>query len=796
MKVTKSPPLNLDSDPLVNDTNADQPVTAVSSASGLTSPPDTGPWLGAKKQKRAKPKQRWTYPIAFLASILWIGSLIAFVLGFQSRVGPFDFDPFILGIFTLLALGPLGFVFFAAYALGQGQWFGDEARRTQTLADHMITPAAIAIGDTSLLLEKIRSEITAAATAANLARDEIGALGKVLAVETQRLTEAAADSTKSAYEMSTALGQERNALGAMSKTLDDQVARINEAVTRNARLIVDASEVADTQIREAENILAARTIDLSAAANDAAATARLASDGIGAEIERLNTAGLQFNDQVHGVQDALARQVDVLNETALGLRNEQDQLDSALVARRAQLADMIAQSRDAADAVNQTTHDATQQMERLSQISKERAEELNEAARNHRAALASAAIESLSAIADASSRHRDLLLEQTQDLIDTMNQAAQQAQASAEAHINTANNQLSQMSEAAFGAGQQAEAMFAARLDDARTLIEQSVRLAEEAGARSAEQLSRNLGSTRDAVNQFADLLADFEHRIGTLPNEANRQAQLASERLAEGIASGIAHMAEAAKKVAEETLAIDARFQERVRKNYQALGEAVRQLEQVASVTKATLAAQVAAKDAVTQTSTAPRPALQRPSPPRPPVQPPGPTEAERPRLRLTPTESDTQVSSVFDRARPIAAKEDPVSWKDLLTAIDDKPVDDEQLADQMVQEIRLLQIDTPNMLPRPQIDEIAALINKNDLRDARNRVKQAAGSIVQQLARRLASNPALSAKVRRFVSRQSAVLASAAARDRDGFLTATLLANEQGRVFLLMEAALSELI
>jgi hypothetical protein len=254
--------------------------------------------------------------------------------------------------------------------------------------------------------------------------------------------------------------------------------------------------------------------------------------------------------------------------------------------------------------------------------------------------------------------------------------------------------------------------------------------------------------------------------------------------------------MAEAAKKVAEETLAIDARFQERVRKNYQALGEAVRQLEQVASVTKATLAAQVAAKDAVTQTSTAPRPALQRPSPPRPPVQPPGPTEAERPRLRLTPTESDTQVSSVFDRARPIAAKEDPVSWKDLLTAIDDKPVDDEQLADQMVQEIRLLQIDTPNMLPRPQIDEIAALINKNDLRDARNRVKQAAGSIVQQLARRLASNPALSAKVRRFVSRQSAVLASAAARDRDGFLTATLLANEQGRVFLLMEAALSELI
>jgi hypothetical protein len=36
---------------------------------------------------------------------------------------------------------------------------------------------------------------------------------------------------------------------------------------------------------------------------------------------------------------------------------------------------------------------------------------------------------------------------------------------------------------------------------------------------------------------------------------------------------------------------------------------------------------------------------------------------------------------------------------------------------------------------------------------------------------------------------------LAGAASRDRDGFLTATLLANEQGRIFLLMDAALSEL-
>ncbi len=824
MKVTKSSPLNLESDTPATEPSVTAPKVApkraaakastksiTAKAEAMPTSPDSAPTgsqrslfvsgsagksrSASKKAKKPKRTGSWAYPIAGLASFLWIGSLIAFVLGFQSRVGPFDFDPFLIGVFTLLAMGPIGFVFFAAYALTQGRRFGEETRRTQTLADHMITPAAIAIGDTGALLTGIRAEIDAATAAAKLAQEEIGVLGRVLAGETQRLIEAAANSTKSAHEMSGSLAQERQALDAMTKTLDDQVGRINDAVSRQARLVVDSAEVADAQIREAESALAARTSDLSAAANEAAATARSAGEDIGKEVERLKDAGVNFNEQVHFVQDGLVKQVTVLNDAAQGLRNDQEQLDAALVTRRSQLSDLISQSREAAEAVDQTAREAGQQIERLSQISKERAEELNEAARSHRSALASAAIESLGAITDASGRHKDLLLQQTQHLVDAMNMAAEQAQNSAQAQIAAANSHLAQMSEAAFGASQQAEAMFAARLEDARNLIEQSVRLTEEAGARSAEQLSRNLGSIRDAVNQFADLLADFEHRIGALPNEAARQAEAASERLAEGIASGIAHMANAAKAAAEETLAVDARFQDRVRRNYQALGDAVRQLEQAASVTKASIAAEVAAKDAVATTSTAGRPPLQRPSPTSRPA--PAPLDPSRQRLRLTPTEGDAELSTVFGRTSqyPTAPKDDQVSWKDLLTSIDDKPMDDDQLADLMVQEGRGMQLESQNVLPRPRIDEIAASINAGDLKGARNRVKRMAGPAVQQLARRLASNPSLANKVRRFVSRQTAVLAGAASRDRDGFLTATLLANEQGRIFLLMDAALSEL-
>jgi hypothetical protein len=127
-------------------------------------------------------------------------------------------------------------------------------------------------------------------------------------------------------------------------------------------------------------------------------------------------------------------------------------------------------------------------------------------------------------------------------------------------------------------------------------------------------------------------------------------------------------------------------------------------------------------------------------------------------------------------------------------LTSIEDSPVDDDQLAEQLIHEISGMRIDAQSILPRARIDEIAAAINVGDHDGAMDQVSRLAPSDIHRLARRLNSDRDLMARAERFVDHQAAMIAEASSRDREGFLTPTLLSNEQGRAYLLLTAALSD--
>lgn len=815
---------------------------------------------------RAAANPAKVYALAGLATVLWTGSLVAFVYGFNARIGPFEFDPFTLILFSLMALGPVGFMAFAAFALTQGARFGVEARRVKALADEMVGPAALAAGQTGAAVASIRNEIDSAVAAAVKARLELTQLRDALAEETQRLLDAAATSTRTAESLTNVMGQERAAMGAMAGTMDSQADRVMESVARQARMVSEASDLAETQLREAEATLVARAADLTAAASDTQDAALRASQVLERQIERLVLASHDVNHQAQAIETSMARQGDELASAADALTQDRRAFDDAFNTRQTQLAELIQHSMDAAEAVGQSVADASIQFERLAEVGIGRAEEIGEAARHHRAAMASAAVESLSALTEASLRHREVLMHQTQDMVQAMLQAAEDARYAADAQVTNARSHMDQLSETAFSTGQQAEAMFEARLNEARSLIDQSARLAEEAASRSTEQLSQGLVTTREVVAEFAVLLTDLEQRMAQLPHEAARQAEAVSAGLAEGLVKGIEDLTASAKRAAEETQAIDTAFQERVRSNYQALGEAVRQMETLAARAAAVPAAARAepvavppppiATPAAAEASTAPvagRPVL-RPAPvpvpapaPAPasppasaaastpiqaPVRPVAPVPATailaaspkpasnvlfpgarprpappppkvpivdlptlRPRLKLTPTSETDEVRSVFEQPSPRPTpSNDRWTWKDLLTSIEDSPVDDDQLAEQLIHEISGMRIDAQSILPRARIDEIAAAINVGDHDGAMDQVSRLAPSDIHRLARRLNSDRDLMARAERFVDHQAAMIAEASSRDREGFLTPTLLSNEQGRAYLLLTAALSD--
>jgi hypothetical protein len=262
--------------------------------------------------------------------------------------------------------------------------------------------------------------------------------------------------------------------------------------------------------------------------------------------------------------------------------------------------------------------------------------------------------------------------------------------------------------------------------------------------------------------------------------------------------------------EAAEETQAIDTAFQERVKRNYEMLSEAVQLMGVVAQGGQgaAALRRQTAARR--------PEPAFPAPAPAAAAAPEPPPItgeDASGARLKFTPLSLD----ETFDTGLQVAPTPAPAAapppaalpqaapppqpepepeggwtWKELLTSIDgDAAPEDMELGAGLSQEVEGMGIDPAALLSRARIEEIAAAIQTKDLEGAREVVRTLAPAAIRRLSRRLIGDGAFRSKAQSYVRRYAAVLEEAARRDHAGFQAASLLNSSVGRVYLLLDAA-----
>ncbi|HMP63715.1 MAG TPA: hypothetical protein PKA17_11705, partial [Phenylobacterium sp.] len=321
------------------------------------------------------------------------------------------------------------------------------------------------------------------------------------------------------------------------------------------------------------------------------------------------------------------------------------------------------------------------------------------------------------------------------------------------------------------------------------------------------------------------------------LPASAERQARAVREAVAENIEG----LLDQARQAAEETQAIDAAFQERVSRNYEMLSEAVRLMGSVATTASQGLATgaglapapsrerrPLAREPAPRETGLRP-PAYREPPRREEPRSPPSPLDEPlelserapreerqlsaqeaglRPRLRLTPPAPDEEFSNLFEAAGgpPVAAEAeapeegDGLTWKDLLAAIDTpqaraRPTDERREA-ALLADIVEMGIDPGALLPRGRIEEIGAAVQTGDLEGARQVVRRLAPAATRRLTRRLFTDDGLKAEAGAYLARYRGMLEEAVDRDQEGFMVATLLASDAGRVFLLLDAAAGDMM
>ncbi|MGE7197892.1 tipN [Brevundimonas naejangsanensis] len=770
---------------------ADTPPATVESTP-LTVPP-------SPRAKSAKGGANHAYLIAGLASALWIGGLASW-FAYELGSGMMELDPLRLAVYGLILLAPVGLSILLAHAVRQGAGLAQETRRAREMANALVGPTALAANEAGQVLTSLRGDIDLAAQAAERARNDMAQLREALAKETALLNEAAERAGGTARQLTEKMSAEREQMHGLSGRLETQASNVVETVERQSRMVADASDLAQTQLREAEAALAARAADLAAAANEAQDAARAAADDLARQTLRLETAGSGVAEQIQSVEEGLGQQRAALVTAAYALRTDQEDFSAQVESQRAQLLDHLSQTRTAADDLNLKGEEAANaikaqveavvdQFQALVQLSQREADGFD-----HATKLALDRFEALSA------ESRDLLVEETRRSLAALQATADAQRQAADTAIEQAQIRADRLGESLFDAAQQADAAAEARIEGARRIIGQTAEMVDQTGERLIDSLHATLTRVTEALTQVEQAVSEMDERASRLPQEA--QNRVDSVRAA--VENGLTALSAASRKAAEDTEALENGFQERVRRNYDMLTEAVRLMGAVSGEGGR-----------------------------RRPLNQPAPTErsAERPhdslRGRLRPQnapEGDIEAIPAAPQARPAAPPRDTtppapphrheapaadLDWNDLSApnggpqtdaashapaAPIGSPEEIDALASRITDAIRRMGVDPNALLPRPRIEETAQAFAAHDPSRARQIVRRVAPAAVRSVSRRVLSDDALRADAEAYVRAFAHGLRLQAERG-DAHDIQARLATDEGRAFMLLDAAVGDL-
>ncbi len=738
------------------------------------------------------------YLIAGLASALWIGGVASW-FAYEFGSGAVPLEPLRLAVYALIALAPAGLAIMLAHAVRQGAQLAVETRRARDMAEAMVGPTALAAHQTGQVLTALRGDIDQAALAAERARNDMTLLREALAEETVRLNEAADSAGRMARRLTDQLGREREQMGALGVQLDSQATGVVDAVERQSRMVVDASDLAQTQLREAEAALAARAADLAAAAGEAQDAARAAADDLARQTLRLETAGSGVAEQIQSVEEGLSQQRAALVTAAYALRTDQEDFSAQIESQRAQFIEHLSMTRSAATDLTHTTGDANAAMKAQIEAAADQFRALVDLSQreadgfDHATKLALDRFEALAA------ESRDVLIEETRRALTALQATAEEQRLAAAAAIEQAQIRADRLGESLFDAAQKADDAAEARIDGARKIVNQTADMVDLTGEKVVERLESTLERMTAALAQVEAAVAEMDDRASRLPNEA--AARIDAVRVS--VEDGLAALSAASKKAAEDTEALESGFQERVRRNYDMLTEAVRVMGVVSGDSPNSRRREPLLSVPTPEAPRyKPRPVEPRPEPKPEPIAKPADERAFglRGRLRLEPTETPA----------PATAKDEAMDWNDLVDGTDqeaeaqevplelDAPVpsaaDADALADRITAAIRRMGVDPNALLPRARIEEAARALSLQEPDRARQIVRRVAPAAVRSVSRRILADADLRADADAYV-RAFGLEMQDQARRGDVHDVQARLATDEGRAFMLLDAAIGDL-
>ena len=705
------------------------------SEGALTTPNETQPSVATTKvAKTSKPKKNKTagsstaYVFAIVGSALWVGG-IATWFAYEFGSGLVDLDPVRIAVYVLIALAPVGLAFLLAHALRLGSALAHESKRARELADAMVAPTLYGAQQTSDIVSSLRGDIDEAAGVAERARQELTQLREILLTETTRLSEAARTAQAASQNITRSMGDERQHLASLGENLDTKALAVADAVQRQAQMVVEASDMAQAQLREAEAALAARAADLAAAANEAQDAARVATEDLGRQTLRLEAAGTGVTEQIKAVEDGLSQQRAALVTAAYSLRTDQEDFAAQIESQRAQFVEHLSLTRTAASDLNQTGDQIADGIKSQVEAVLDQFRTLVGMSQREAEGFDAATKLSLDKFEALAAESRERLLSETRTAVETLNRASSEQRELAEQALQQAQIRADRLGESLFDAARQADNAAESRIAGARRIVDETLKMVDLTGIEAMSRLESLTQRMNEALVRIEGSVRDLDERAARLPEEAAQRMAAVRQTAEQNLAS----LSDASRRAAAEAEALDVGFQDRVRKNYEMVNEAVRLMG-------------------------------------NPPTDTPAAEDMRVP-LRPAPSLHDTQLASPQHTAPSV-----PISV----------------LTERAVSAIRRMGVDPNALLPRARIEDAAYALARQDIVRARQIVRRVAPAAVRSVNRRVIADQELNADIQNYLERFAAVLGD---YGDDQNAINTRLATDEGRAFLIYDAAMGEI-
>ncbi len=795
MKLKAPPtPLILEPEP---DASAPSPPVEIAETPAYRARPRSQP------ADRLPAPARFAYPFAVLLSVGWAAAATAFAAYYRSDAWRFDFTPTQSALLAAVVLLPVILIGLGAYSIRQSGELILETRRARAATDALVAPAVLAAAEAGDVVASVRLEITRAADMATAAMTQLATLRAALAEDSARMQEITATASAAAGAMTETLSRERQEMGALSEQMDARATAIGETIARQTEMVAQASDLAQTQLREAEASLAARAAELAAAASDAAEISSLAGQQLSLNADQLHRVGDTVNQQIGALQTNLSHERAQFEALEATLRDAQAAVVERLAKERALIIEAVAQGRVGSEDISTTATevagqlrtligDATVQLGALATTARTEQAQLDAEARTHLKTLADLSGQTRAQIEAEGRATIGQLASLAQETREASRAAFEEATASALARIQSARETLEQLGEMAFTSGQRADEIFDSRFAAARRLIDESTQLISEAGHQTRQRIEASLAAAQAAAAEITQLLDAVDERARQVallaPPPGPARSTAADTVLEAQVSQTVASLSETARLMSDA-----------------AHGDARPPVE---------MATPLAPRREVDLIQTPV--AHVRPSAANEPIHVPAAEEDDedggpplsfdipapdasvgrvggtRPRLRLTMTDQDRDVKTVFEPVRTRRDAADARTWRDILKKMGDEAENgDEALPNRLRSEVEALGVDPAALLPRGRIDEISRSLGDGDLDAGRDTVRRLAPAAVRRLARRMESDDELKEDARRFVGRFGSLVVEALAQDQAA--ASGLLGSDQGRVFLLLDASVS---